>query len=184
MNDFISLQSHAVLKCSTAFIVSHMKLLVHLEELLSDKRLFPQLNKPLLALCVIPVLHSNQHMGCSYCMHNIAYKRQISLGMEVRKGSTGRGRPFLHFSEMTLPCLQFYNVEVKVIPPDGKGAPKIRSVLRRYTHFTRLFEKVALTPKQHSSAYSAMSTNIFFMSRDKRFASNCLPVYCAPPYPP
>lgn len=38
--------------------------------------------------------------------------------------------------------LQFYKVEVTVLPPEGKGPPKIRSVLRRYNHFTKLHTKV------------------------------------------
>lgn len=38
--------------------------------------------------------------------------------------------------------MQFYNVEVRVLPPEGKGAPKVRSVLRRYNHFTKLYAKV------------------------------------------
>ena len=39
--------------------------------------------------------------------------------------------------------MQFYKVEVKVLPPEGKGPPKIRSVLRRYNHFTKLHNKVS-----------------------------------------
>ena len=38
--------------------------------------------------------------------------------------------------------LQFYNVEVKILPPEGNGMQKIRSVLRRYNHFTKLHTKV------------------------------------------
>ncbi len=41
--------------------------------------------------------------------------------------------------------LQFYKVEVTVLPPEGKGPPKIRSVLRRYNHFTKLHNKVNMT---------------------------------------
>ena len=35
---------------------------------------------------------------------------------------------------------QFYRVEVKVLPPTGD--PRVRSVLRRYSHFERLYERL------------------------------------------
>jgi hypothetical protein len=37
---------------------------------------------------------------------------------------------------------QFYRVEVRVVPPDAP--PRVRGVLRRYSHFVRLFEKVCV----------------------------------------
>ena len=39
-------------------------------------------------------------------------------------------------------CLQFYRVEVKVLPPDKNGAPRCRSVLRRFSHFKKLHGRV------------------------------------------
>ncbi|KAL3140845.1 hypothetical protein ABBQ32_005383 [Trebouxia sp. C0010 RCD-2024] len=36
----------------------------------------------------------------------------------------------------------FYRVEVKVLPPEAHAAPKTRSVLRRFSHFTKLFVKL------------------------------------------
>ena len=41
-------------------------------------------------------------------------------------------------------CPQFYRVEVKVLPPEADAAPKTRSVLRRFSHFTKLYAKVSL----------------------------------------
>ena len=38
--------------------------------------------------------------------------------------------------------MQFYRVEVRVLPPDGRGAERTRSVLRRFSHFTKLHAKV------------------------------------------
>ena len=60
----------------------------------------------------------------------------------MRIGKFGRLKRYDRLFLSSCFLLQFYKVEVKVIPPEGKGQPKIRSVLRRYTHFTRLFEKV------------------------------------------
>ena len=39
--------------------------------------------------------------------------------------------------------LQFYRVEVKVLPPDKNGAPRCRSVLRRFSHFKKLHGRVS-----------------------------------------
>ena len=39
--------------------------------------------------------------------------------------------------------LQFYRVEVKVLPPEPDAAPRTRSVLRRFTHFTKLYGRVS-----------------------------------------
>ncbi|KAK9812986.1 hypothetical protein WJX72_006830 [[Myrmecia] bisecta] len=36
----------------------------------------------------------------------------------------------------------FYRVEVKVLPPDGDGAARCRSVLRRFSHFTKLHARL------------------------------------------
>ena len=38
---------------------------------------------------------------------------------------------------------QFYRVEVKVLPPEADAAPRTRSVLRRFSHFTKLWAKVS-----------------------------------------
>ena len=39
--------------------------------------------------------------------------------------------------------LQFYRVEVKVLPPEADAAPRTRSVLRRFNHFTKLHQRVS-----------------------------------------
>ena len=39
---------------------------------------------------------------------------------------------------------QFYRVEVRVLPPEGRGTERTRSVLRRFSHFTKLHAKVRL----------------------------------------
>lgn len=39
--------------------------------------------------------------------------------------------------------LQFYRVEVKVLPPEADAAPRTRSVLRRFSHFTKLHARVS-----------------------------------------
>ena len=39
-------------------------------------------------------------------------------------------------------ALQFYRVEVKVLPPEAAAPPRTRSVLRRFSHFTKLFSRV------------------------------------------
>ena len=55
-------------------------------------------------------------------------------------------------------CPQFYRVEVKVLPPEADAAPRTRSVLRRFSHFTKLYAKVSrhistsLVPVQHAEA--------------------------------
>ena len=38
--------------------------------------------------------------------------------------------------------LQFYRVEVKVLPPEKAGQARTRSVLRRFSHFLKLHGKV------------------------------------------
>lgn len=38
--------------------------------------------------------------------------------------------------------VQFYRVEVKVLPPEKTGAPRTRSVLRRFSHFKKLHGRV------------------------------------------
>ena len=38
--------------------------------------------------------------------------------------------------------LQFYRVEVKVLPPEEAAAPRSRSVLRRFSHFQKLYSIV------------------------------------------
>ena len=47
--------------------------------------------------------------------------------------------------------LQFYRVEVKILPPEGKGVPKSRVVLRRYNHFHKLHAKVSSIIRSHQS---------------------------------
>ena len=42
-------------------------------------------------------------------------------------------------------ALQFYRVEVKVLPPEAAAPPRTRSVLRRFSHFTKLFSRVRCT---------------------------------------
>lgn len=42
---------------------------------------------------------------------------------------------------MALRLAQFYRVEVRVLPPEGRGAERTRSVLRRFSHFTKLHAK-------------------------------------------
>ena len=37
---------------------------------------------------------------------------------------------------------QFYRVEVKVLPPEEAAAPRSRSVLRRFSHFQKLYSIV------------------------------------------
>lgn len=39
--------------------------------------------------------------------------------------------------------LQFYRVEVRVVAPETGGASKCRSVLRRFSHFSRLHSRVS-----------------------------------------
>jgi len=39
---------------------------------------------------------------------------------------------------------QFYRVEVKVLPPEADAAPRTRSVLRRFSHFTKLHARVSV----------------------------------------
>ena len=43
-----------------------------------------------------------------------------------------------------LHLLQFYRVEVKVLPPEADAAPRTRSVLRRFSHFTKLHARVSI----------------------------------------
>lgn len=52
--------------------------------------------------------------------------------------------------------LQFYRVEVKVLPPEADAAPRTRSVLRRFNHFTNLHQRVnnMLPYIAHHSAYA------------------------------
>ena len=52
-------------------------------------------------------------------------------------------------------CIQFYRVEVKVIPPDGKAQPRCRSVLRRFSHFTKLHNKVLFSPGRLCDPFAA-----------------------------
>ena len=42
-------------------------------------------------------------------------------------------------------ALQFYRVEVKVLPPEAAAPPRTRSVLRRFSHFTKLHSRVRCT---------------------------------------
>ena len=51
-------------------------------------------------------------------------------------------------------CSQFYRVEVKVLPPEADAAPRTRSVLRRFSHFTKLYAKVRLKISTILSQYS------------------------------
>ena len=44
-------------------------------------------------------------------------------------------------NSLALP-LQFYRVEVKVLPPEEAAAPRSRSVLRRFSHFQKLYSIV------------------------------------------
>ena len=46
---------------------------------------------------------------------------------------------------MVMCCVQFYRVEVKVLPPDEAAAPRSRSVLRRFSHFQKLYRIVSAT---------------------------------------
>ena len=43
---------------------------------------------------------------------------------------------------VNMAVMQFYRVEVKVLPPEQTGAPRTRSVLRRYSHFKKLHGRV------------------------------------------
>lgn len=40
--------------------------------------------------------------------------------------------------------VQFYRVEVRVVAPESGGASKCRSVLRRFSHFSRLYSRVSV----------------------------------------
>jgi len=42
--------------------------------------------------------------------------------------------------------VQFYRVEVRVLPPEGRGPERTRSVLRRFSHFTKLHANVRCGP--------------------------------------
>ena len=45
--------------------------------------------------------------------------------------------------------MQFYRVEVKVLPPEADAAPRTRSVLRRFSHFTKLYSRVSACSQTH-----------------------------------
>ena len=46
--------------------------------------------------------------------------------------------------------LQFYRVEVKVLPPEKTGQARTRSVLRRFSHFLKLHGKVGAGLASHA----------------------------------
>ena len=52
------------------------------------------------------------------------------------------GAPEAMACTQTVLWLQFYRVEVKVLPPEEAAAPRSRSVLRRFSHFQKLYRIV------------------------------------------
>ena len=70
--------------------------------------------------------------------------------------------------------LQFYRVEVKVLPPEADAAPRTRSVLRRFSHFTKLSQRVSFLQLLHVSE-SNSAERLQNIATPVQANSDCLP---------
>lgn len=72
-------------------------------------------------------------------------RTRISLSQERHHLSSTHGNiaQWPRCSSRRAAAPQFYRVEVKVLPPSPDAAPRSRSVLRRFSHFQKLYQIVS-----------------------------------------
>ena len=75
-------------------------------------------------------------------VHAVQHDLQIQIASLGRKKSRPSTSTKHHALWRAQRGLQFYRVEVKVLPPEKTGQPRTRSVLRRFSHFLKLHGRV------------------------------------------